>query len=285
MTNRLMNLLGSVQFRYFSSRCKFKPVFTEAWIRIGQGAKVFAHIHRPEKEGKYPGIVFVPGGLSPGTDYDRGSAVTADDVASLGFVVLHYDPSGRGKTEGKEDYWGRWHQQELANVLEEFTMAPGVLSDNIGLLSFSIGIAISAGALANFSLPFVRYLYDWEGPSNRFNITKNDTHKPLLAFPYADIAFWKEREPVSNIGNIECGYFRYQSIKDHMQGANKSHAIELVNRAALGKALWTRVNDNPPDLIYNEDKISEYKWIPSRRNHKGEILKFLNNIQTVYMHV
>jgi pimeloyl-ACP methyl ester carboxylesterase len=103
--------------------------------------------------------VFVPGGGSAGTDYDDDSEIIADDAAALGFTVLHYDPSGRGKTGGVEDYWGRGHQEELAHVVRYFAGHASTDNDHVGIVSFSIGIAISAGALARFPLP-VAYLFD-----------------------------------------------------------------------------------------------------------------------------
>jgi hypothetical protein len=228
--------------------------------------------------GEYPGVVLVPGALSAGSDYDKGTEVTAEDIASLGLAVLHYDPSGRGKTGGKEDYWGPNHQFELSIVLDHFAKRPGVLADNVGIFSFSIGITISSGALAGYSLPFVRYLFDWEGPSNRFNITKNDTHKPLKDFPSSNLGFWRDREAVRSIGNIKCGYFRYQAQQDHMQGAYQGHAIELVNLATKGKARWTRLNDNPPNMLFDKNRVNAYRWTPWYKNHKGQVLKYLLEI-------
>ncbi len=225
-----------------------------------QGRTVYAHIHRPLAAGRYPGVIFVPGGDSTGTDYDGNTEVTADDVAALGFSVLHYDPQGRGKTGGRENFWGPLHQDELAHIVEYFSGFSSVDRDNIGMLSFSIGIAIAAGALARFSLP-IRYLFDWEGPSNRFNITRNDTHKPLKGFPTTNELFWNEREPSRFMNDIACGYFRYQGRKDHMQGAYKGHAIELMNAATRGKAAWTRCNDNPLNTVFDENRTGEYCWV------------------------
>ena len=41
------------------------------------------------------------------------------------------------------------------------------------------------GALVKFDVPEIRYLFDWECPSNRFNIKRNDNHWSLSkGFPY-----------------------------------------------------------------------------------------------------
>ncbi len=252
----------------------------EVWIDDERGKKVYAHIHRPAFPERYPGVVFVPGGGSTGTDYDGDTEVTAADVAALGFTVLHYDPLGRGKTGGQENFWGSLHQEELARVVDYVSRQNSVDAENIGILSFSIGIAIAAGALARFDLP-VRYLFDWEGPSNRFNITRKDTHKPLKGFPTSNDLFWNEREPSRFMADVPCGYFRYQGAEDHMQGAYKGHAVELLNLATRGKAAWTKCNDNPLNTFFDEGKTGDYHWVPRQANQKVRILNYLLSVQTL----
>ncbi|MBF0463777.1 MAG: hypothetical protein HQK88_00650 [Nitrospirae bacterium] len=269
----------------FLQREPLKTGFEQVWIEInpaGGGAsyRVYAHVHRPLDGVKYPAVVIVPGGGSCGTDYDGSTEVTAEDVASLGFVVLHYDPLGRGKTGGTEDFWGPKHREELSQVVGYLSMLAYVDSKDIGILSFSIGITIATGMLAEFPPKncMVKYLFDWEGPSNRINITKNDTHKPLKDYPSSNDSFWTEREAIRFIGQIKCGYFRYQAENEHMQGTFKGHAVELLNAATAGMALWSRCNDNPINIIYDANKLNSYHWIPDNLNHKGQILKYLLEI-------
>lgn len=276
----LKYLRNTVRLGTFIGKPLTETYDKEIWIETPSGRNIYAHVHCPNKDGVYPGVVIIPGGNSCGTDYDKFWAeIRAQDIASLGFVVLHYDPSGRGKSGGKEDYWGQVHQQELSWVVNYFSQLEEVKGQNIGIMSFSIGIIIATGALARFPMPGIKYLFDWEGPSNRHNITRNDTHKPLLNFHTSNDEFWKEREASSFIGNIKCGYFRYQAELDHVQGNYKGHAIELLNMATKGKAAWTVCNDNPVNLFFDESKTQEYRWVPPRLNHKGQILKYLVELQ------
>ena len=281
-----MNLIDKIQnwriglnLKKFAGTDLAETTFREAWIESRTGKKIYAHIHHPVASGRYPGLVIVPGADSPGTDYDRGVGIRAEDLASCGFTVLHYDPSGRGRTGGSEDYWGPIHQQELSLVIDSFSRLPEVAEENIGLLSFSVGIVIASGALARFTEHKIRYLFDWEGPSNRFNTTKNDTHKPLIGFPTSNDVFWREREAAGFIGNIECWYFRYQAEIDHVQGKYKGHAVELLNRATRGRALLTKCNNNPANTIFDENKPGEYSWVPAGLNHKGQIIRYLLELQ------
>lgn len=279
LIDKIIGWSDSKRIERFTGKTPIDTAYKEIWIKTPPGRSIYAHIHSPVTPGKFPGVVFVPGGGSPGTDYDKGNGVRAKAVASLGFVVLHYDPSGRGKSGGKEDYWGTIHQQELSWVVDYLSRLPMLKEDDIGIMSFSIGIIIASGALARFPIPNVKYLFDWEGPSNRFNATKNDNHKPLKDFPTSNDEFWKEREAARFISEIRCGYFRYQADDDHVQGKYKGHAIELLNNAANGKAVWTRCNDNPVNTVFDEKKLDGYDWVPRHLNHKGRILKYLLEVQ------
>ncbi len=259
-----------------------KPLPTtshEMWIPTKNGNRLYAHLHRPAISGDFPGVVFVPGAASCGTDYDKAGEMQPKTVAALGFVVVHYDPSGRGQTGGEEDFWGSRQQDELADVLLWTQSQSNVKKDNLGVVSFSIGITIASGALARHAaeLPFVRYLYDWEGPSNRFNITKNDTHPPLWQFHTTDDDFWENREACTFIGRIQCGYFRYQAMIDHMQEEKKDHAVELINLATRGEAAWTQLNTNPRNSPYTLP-VSDSCWIPPEKNNKTHILRLFLSV-------
>jgi len=275
MLQQAVGWMGAPFLERYTRRHLLQTTFEEMWIRVSPRHKVYAHLHRPVANGPYPGVVFVPGALSPGTVYDGGAALSAGDVASLGYVALHYDPGGRGRSGGEEDYWGVRHQDELAAVATRLAALDAVDRHRIAILSFSIGISIAAGALARGDISFVNYLFDWEGPSNRYNITKNDSHPLLKAFPTADVDFWKEREAVRFIPEISCGYFRYQAQRDHMQGSFKGHAVELVNAAIDGRPQWARLNDNPMDTRLNASRMDEYRWVPWYRDHKGRMLAYL----------
>jgi len=275
----LRNRFDDICMERFVGVKRLETFYVELEIPNPVGPPIYAHLHRPLASTADAGVVMVPGGVNAGTVFDHSLGVTALDVASMGFSVLHYDPSGRGKTGGCEDHWGPIHQKELAAVIKCFSMLPGVKEDNISIFSFSIGICIAAGALSRYPLPGIRLLFDWEGPSNRFNITRNDTHPPLRQKPCCDVSFWREREPSRSIGLIACGYFRYQGQRDHMQGRYKGHAIELVNLATQGRARWTRLNGNLPNTFLNENKINQYDWVPAHQNHKWQVLKYFLDAQ------
>lgn len=276
---RIFNSIMGLNLSSYVGQKTMNTDVQEQWIPCRHGYDLYAHIHYPAHHSEpLPALVIVPGGLSSGTVYDREGEITANEIAAHGFIVLHYDPSGRGRSGGQENYWGRRHQDELIDVLNFMQQWQLVALEQIGVFSFSIGNAIAIGGLARNQPSFVRYLFDWEGPSNRFNITKNDSHKSLQAFPSSDIDFWFEREPKNFISDLRCGYFRYQALHDHMQARKKGHAIELVNLATKGKAAWTQLNGNPANMEIDGDRISEACWVAPWQNHKGRILRFLLEI-------
>lgn len=254
----------------------------EHWIPVDGGTRVHAHLHRPVDADAFPGVVMVPGGASKGTDYDRGRFLRADELASLGFLVVHYDPRGRGRTGGREDHWGTVHQDELAQVLRWLGGHDDLSPQGLAVFSISIGITMASGALARHPDPQARLLFDWEGPSSRAITTRQDTHKPLAGFPMSNDAFWREREAVAFIGAITCGYYRFQGAVDHVQGRFKGHALELVNAATRGRAAWTRCNDNPLNLLLEEDKLEQYRWAGAGY---GEVARgFLSAWETALAH-
>ena len=81
-----------------------------------------------------------------------------------------FDPDGRGLSVGVEDYDGFIHQDGLAEIIRFSASLPEVDPERIGVISFSYGVTMAAGALARYPDLPVRFLIDMEGPADR-----NDT--------------------------------------------------------------------------------------------------------------
>ena len=110
------------------------------------GAKLFVHVARPQNwnGGALPALVLVPGGTGPG-DPQR-----ADRLAQQGFIVVAFDPDGRGRSEGSEDQDGFIQQDGLAAVVQAIYNLPEVDQDNIAIVTYSYGITMGSGALARY---------------------------------------------------------------------------------------------------------------------------------------
>jgi hypothetical protein len=267
---------------YFMAICrKYSNVEEEVWVTGKNGRKLYCHIHRPFKGSRWPGLVLVPGGLDGGSIFDKWFCLNlrARDLASQGYVVIHFDPEGRGKSEGREDFGGLLHQSNLDSILEFFAGLDYVDSSNIGVVSFSLGLTIAAGTLARKgNYPKVKYLFDWEGPSNKHEITRKDRIEVFKEHPTSDEDFWSSREPIKYIGDVTCGYFRFQCRKDHVQLDYKKHAEDLLMGAVRGKAKWVICNGIKLGKDINERDLDDSLWIPYWSNQKLRMINYINRL-------
>jgi len=212
-------------------------------------AKLYVRVFAPQDTSKkYPALILVPGGTGD------GNAFTDDALrmASAGIVAITFDPDGRGKSTGQEDYNGHKQQDGLAAVVRFAATLPNVDAQKIGIATYSYGITMGSGALARHPDLPAKFLIDWEGPADR-NYTSGcsaGNRGRILWQPCSDNAWWSEREAVNFIGQIRVPYQRIQSEKDHVQ-PNNAHAVEMINAAIKGGVPWVRLNDYPPNQTYD----------------------------------
>ena len=207
----------------------------EVWItNPASGVALYCHVHRPSDFDpglRYPGLALIPGGSGSGTVFDINERAQA--YADLGFVVMHFDPDGRGQstnggTYTTEDYCGYIQQDGLRAVLMHLISLPEVDPTNVGALTNSYGITMGAGTLGRYpNSPPVKFMVDWEGPSDRTDTAQPNGHVPHDA---GDDEWWYEREPINFIDDFPGYYLRAQSEIDHAQPDNE-HAILLNNLA------------------------------------------------------
>ncbi len=267
---------------FIVSLSKYATLEEELWLTLNKGNRLYCHIHRPKGNNKWPGIVLVPGGLNDGVIFDRWFSLNlrAKDIASQGYAVIHFDPEGRGKSDGKEDFGGNVHQNDLHTVLKYFSSLHYVDANNIGVISFSLGITMATGALAKEPYaPEVKYLFDWEGPSNKYEITMNDKVEFFKDYPTSNDTFWSLRQACNYIGRIRCGYFRFQCQRDHVQGNYKQHALNLINGALKGKAKWVKCNNNELKSVIEEKGLKKDFWISSWANQKLKMMQYINQLR------
>ncbi len=215
-------------------------------------AKLHVQVFAPQDTAgkKYPALVLVPGGIGD------GKAFTDDALrmASAGIIAITFDPDGRGKSTGQEDYNGHKQQDGLAAVVRFAATLPNVDAQKIGIATYSYGITMGSGALARHPDVPVKFLIDWEGSADR-NYTSGcsaDNRGRIQWQPCSDNAWWSEREAVNFIGTlrVRVPYQRIQSEKDHVQ-PNNAHAVDMINAAIKGGVPWVRLNDYPPNQTYD----------------------------------
>ncbi|MFT5585958.1 MAG: hypothetical protein ACI9VR_003554 [Cognaticolwellia sp.] len=228
------------------------------------GTSTHVHLWIPEGKGPWPLVL-----LTPGTDDHSqvfegfGQAVNASEVAGLGVVCATFDPAGRGKSWGEEDYGGPEHQDQVRVVLQALQARPDVDAQRTVVVSISLGLSMAAGALASFKGP-VLALVDWEGPSDREVITAGGTRLlPAMGHAMDDESYWQSREGVRQVPKISCGYWRLQAERDHAQPGELRHAQRMLE-AAQGLP-WVRINEQHglPERI---------EWLAGGRRAANEAL-------------
>jgi pimeloyl-ACP methyl ester carboxylesterase len=219
------------------------------WVmNPSSGARLHVQVFHPQNwngSDHLPALALIPGGVG------RSEPDKAARLAGRGFLVIVFDPDGRGKSEGREDYNGYLTQDGLAAVITAAASLPGLDAGRYGLVSYSYGVTAASGVLARYpDLPIDFYI-DWEGPVDRHYTTSGCTgvtHN-IDWQPCSDDAWWSQREAVNFIGDAQVPYQRIQSQTDHVQ-PNNNHAIDIVNSAVAGGVPWVRLNEYPPNQTY-----------------------------------
>lgn len=246
------------------------------------GCSLYVHIHRPAYAGpdrKVPAVVLIPRESYPGTVMDQNGL--ANQVASDGFAVLHFDADGRGLSNGVEDYNGSVQQDGLQACILELASRPYVDTAKLGIYTRGYGIVMAAGMIARHPQPRIKFLMDLEGPSDRYQ-TSSDSggHVPV---PVDSGAFWLGREAGRFMKSVSAAYQRIQTATDYTNRIpDNHHAIALIDSATStahggsGVSVWTQMNDsvmNPANTTYT---VSDPPlWIPEveeRHNICRELL-------------
>jgi pimeloyl-ACP methyl ester carboxylesterase len=235
------------------------------------GAQIAVSVTAPQDATKPPLLILVPGGLSAGS-LSFGVSGIADRYAQRGYAVLSFDADGRGGSDGIEDYGGPVHQDALAAVITLGANLPDVDVDRIGLVSFGLGAAMAAGALARHPALPIRLYVDWEGPALRQHVERElerELWKLGIDPPAscADDDWWRQREPARFLPQVSPAYQRVQGAPDHAQ-ADPGHALKMIRCATAtvhggeGQSRWTRLNGNPPNHTFGPGEHQPW-WLPS----------------------
>jgi hypothetical protein len=222
------------------------------------GYRLHTRLLVPSGQGPLDAVVLVPGTDDPGTVFEGWSQpVNALELASRGLLVCHYDPAGRGRSWGDEDYGGPEHQDDLDVVIRHVAALPRVRS--VGVLSISLGLATAAGCLAELRPP-AAWLLDWEGPCDREIICAGGAiMAPALGHTLEDEVYWRPREATRHVGDLPCAYVRIQSERDHAQPGELRHALRMIEAAAAGGVPF-RLNDHDEG-----ENPAHPRWIPGGR--------------------
>lgn len=217
---------------------------TESVTNSVSGAKQAVYLDLPEGKGPFPAVVLVPGGLLPADFFVSRGGI--NKLVREGIAVIRFDPEGRGKSIGTEDYNGPTQQAGLRSIIKWAEERSDIQDDGVGVISYSFGVALAAGALAGGETG-ARFLLDWEGPPSRSYM------EACMADPHAinrnmgnhacdDDTFWSGREAVKSIAAINVPYWRIHAQVDHHGGTTYDKLYEMMD-AAAGHLPWIRLNN------------------------------------------
>lgn len=203
----------------------------------------------PKDKGRNPTVVVVPGG----TRGAMNTLTTASRKAltEAGYAIYFFDPDGRDLSGGSEDFNGTIHQDGLKAVLDWVATRSDVDPDRIAVLSLSMGVGMSSGALARYDTP-AKFLLDWEGPATRWttpHCNKNSPKAPAAGpqfGPCDDDGWWKNREAATWLPKLRVPYQRLQYKTHHVLGTDYTPTVQAMQAVASGKVPWFRLNDDAP---------------------------------------
>lgn len=243
-----------------------RPKRTQMWVtnptsEVGLAVRVTAL----PIGGARRALILVPGSLASGDLYFGVSGI-AERLARRGYVVVDFDPDGRGASGGSEDYNGFVHQDGLAAVIVAAAELSEVDAHRVTLVSFCYGATMAVGALARHPALPVHLFVDWEGPALREHVRRASSHQDWpISCQLMDEDWWRDREAAALVRQISVPYQRVQSSPDHVQ-EDPTHALAMVRNATSrvyrgdGASPWTRINGNPPNQSYSLEL--QPSWLP-----------------------
>lgn len=219
------------------------PVQVEpATLRTTVGYTLPVWVHRCGAAGASPALVLCPPHGSAAAAFSGpNSLLDADALARAGFVVLRFDPPGRGDATGEEDFGGPEHQDAVRVAVAHLRATPGVDAARIGILSLFSGLSMAAGAAAPSGAAF---LLDVEGPADRETLA---AELPEALGP--DALWWGDREPVGLLGGFRGAYVRVQGAVDLARPGEIRHALRMVRAAVDAGVPFVQLNDHAPGEV------------------------------------
>ena len=111
----------------------------KVFIKNKKGLRIASVIHRPEKKGKYPTIVLLHG--FRGYKEEVQIVMLANELEQNGFVVVRFDTSGYGESEGTTEYDYRLSNfySDTESVFKYLQTQSYVDLDKLGLFGHSLG--------------------------------------------------------------------------------------------------------------------------------------------------
>lgn len=210
---------------------------TATVVNPTSSAKLAVYLYTPAGSGPFPTLV-----VQEPVRVELRNARKRQPYLDAGLALVLYDPDGRGQSSGADDNGGAVQQDGLKAVVDWAAAQPGVDRARMGMVSFSAGVMAATGVLARYPELPIRFLIDWEGPSDRTSFGCDAGSPPGTSLPCADDAYWSQREARALVARVRVPYHRVQYETDHHQPDHHC-AVEMAQAAIAAGNPDVRVND------------------------------------------
>lgn len=199
---------------------------------MSEDLKVKGYMAEPKKEGKYPGFLYLRGGIK-NVGMVRVSRII--QFASEGFVVVAPFYRGNRGGEGREDFAGedRYDAIHAYYLLQDH---PKVKSESIHIFGFSRGGVMAL--ITALAVPDASSVVTWGGVSSMFltyeeRIDLRKMMKRVIgSTPWKSPEKYQWRTPVDQLDSLKCPVLIIHGEKD--KNVSVEHALllkeELVKR-------------------------------------------------------
>jgi dipeptidyl aminopeptidase/acylaminoacyl peptidase len=187
--------------------------FTRTLIRFdSDGLTQYGFMNTPKGEGPFPAVLVLHGYVNPAT-YRTPYGYTqryADNLARQGFLVIHPDYRGHGRSqgesEGETNLFRTGYAIDVLNLIEHVKRLPNVKPDAIGLLGHSMGGGIAQRVIAVNPDVKAAVLYGSMSGDERLNTDhiKNVFRDGIDYLPEDEVPaeLWAEISPINFLSDV-----------------------------------------------------------------------------------
>jgi dipeptidyl aminopeptidase/acylaminoacyl peptidase len=181
--------------------------FTRTLISYtSDGLKQYGFMNTPKGAGPFPVVLVLHGYVNPRayrtTTY---TARDADALARAGFLVLHPDYRGHGRSQDGPNLFRSGYAIDVLNLIEQAKALPRAKPNAIGIWGHSMGGGISLRVLAVNPNIKAAVLYGAMNADEELNTDRiKNVFRPGSTLPEDDVPKeeWASISPVNALGNI-----------------------------------------------------------------------------------
>ncbi len=198
--------------------------FTRTLISYdSDGLRVYGFMNTPRGKGPFPVVIVLHGYVNPRT-YRTPYAYTqpyADALARAGFLVVHPDYRGHGRSEGtaegEANLFRVGYAVDVLNLIAHVRKLPQADADAIGLFGHSMGGGIAQRVISVDRGVKAVVLYGSMSADERLNIARiRDVFRRVPRMPEDGVpeALWARISPVTYIADWEAAVEIHHGARD-----------------------------------------------------------------------